>query len=182
MSRLKIFEDQNPGLAALDTTDHKEIQNQLNTIAVRFQKWPVEKNLEPGTSDEECMAAYADKIESMKAQEGFKAADVVSMDPSHPDKAALRRKFFQEHIHADNEVRFFVSGSALFGLHVNGRVYEITCVAGDLMSIPKGTTHWFDMGPEPNFVCFRFFDNPEGWVAQYTGSEIAKEFSEFVPA
>jgi 1,2-dihydroxy-3-keto-5-methylthiopentene dioxygenase len=29
------------------------------------------------------------------------------------------------------------------------------------------------MGSEPNFTAIRIFDNPEGWIAQFTGSEIA---------
>jgi 1,2-dihydroxy-3-keto-5-methylthiopentene dioxygenase len=33
------------------------------------------------------------------------------------------------------------------------------------------------MGPNPRFVAIRFFNDPEGWVAQYTGSDIADRFN-----
>src|SRR3546814_4195286 len=76
----------------------------------------------------------------------------------------MRAKFLDEHFHKEDEVRFFVAGSGLFTLHVGDRVYEIECVKDDLIAVPDGTTHWFDMGPEPSFVAIRFFTEPDGWV------------------
>jgi 1,2-dihydroxy-3-keto-5-methylthiopentene dioxygenase len=32
------------------------------------------------------------------------------------------------------------------------------------------------MGPNPYFIAIRLFTNPAGWVANYTGSEIATSF------
>ena len=43
----------------------------------------------------------------------------------------------------------------------------------DLIALPAGTTHWFDTGEFPNFTVIRLFITPEGWVARYTGDEIA---------
>ncbi len=48
------------------------------------------------------------------------------------------------------------------------------CEKNDLISVPAGTKHWFDMGEEPHFVAIRLFNNPEGWVAKFTGDAIAK--------
>ena len=39
--------------------------------------------------------------------------------------------------------------------------------------MPAGTKHWFDMGENPNFSAIRFFNNPDGWVAEFTGDQIA---------
>ena len=94
----------------------------------------------------------------------------------------MRRKFLDEHFHKEDEVRFFVDGSGLFTLHVDGKVYEVLCKKGDLISVPDGTTHWFDMGPEPRFVAIRFFTDPEGWVGHFTGSDIATRFPRYEPA
>jgi 1,2-dihydroxy-3-keto-5-methylthiopentene dioxygenase len=32
------------------------------------------------------------------------------------------------------------------------------------------------MGPEPAFCALRFFNNPEGWVATFSGDPIAERF------
>ena len=57
-----------------------------------------------------------------------------------------------------------------------GKVYGIECHQGDLIRVPAGTPHWFDMGPAPHFRAIRLFTNPAGWVANYTGSTIAASF------
>ena len=55
-------------------------------------------------------------------------------------------------------------------------VLQVLCEADDWISVPAGTKHWFDMGAEPSFCAIRFFDNPEGWVAQFSGDPIADRF------
>ena len=101
---------------------------------------------------------------------------MVSRNPTRPDKAALRQKFLNEHTHAEDEVRFFVAGRGLFTLHLGDQVHEVLCEKDDLISVPAGTRHWFDMGPEPYFVAIRVFTNPAGWVANFTGDDIAARF------
>jgi 1,2-dihydroxy-3-keto-5-methylthiopentene dioxygenase len=98
------------------------------------------------------------------------------MHPEHPDKEAFRQKFLAEHMHGEDEVRFFVRGQGLFIIHHGDRVYTMLCEKDDLISVPAGTKHWFDMGPNPRFTAIRLFNNPEGWVAKFTGDEIAKNF------
>ena len=93
----------------------------------------------------------------------------------------MRRKFLDEHFHKEDEVRFFVAGSGLFTLHVEGRVYEVRCESGDLIGVPDSTLHWFDMGEAPNFVAIRFFTEPDGWVGHFTGSDWAQRFPRYEP-
>jgi 1,2-dihydroxy-3-keto-5-methylthiopentene dioxygenase len=35
------------------------------------------------------------------------------------------------------------------------------------------------MGERPDFKCIRFFTRPEGWVGNFTGSDIATRFPDF---
>jgi 1,2-dihydroxy-3-keto-5-methylthiopentene dioxygenase len=125
------------------------------------------------------LVAYRADIDRLVTENGFKSVDVVSISPEHPQREAMRAKFLDEHFHKEDEVRFFVAGSGLFSLHVEDKVYEIRCEAGDLIGVPDGTTHWFDMGQEPSFVAIRFFTEPEGWVGHFTGTDIAGRFPRF---
>ena len=125
---------------------------------------------------ESILTAYADSIDKLKQQYGFQSVDVIKLKPDHPEKDAFRHKFLAEHIHGDFEVRFFVEGCGLFYLHVDDNVYAVLCEQGDLISVPANTKHWFDMGEAPRFTCIRLFTTPDGWVADFTGSEIAKTF------
>jgi len=102
--------------------------------------------------------------------------DAIRMTPDHPDREALRQKFLAEHTHSEDEVRFFVEGRGLFCLHIGAEVLQVLCEADDFLRVPAGTRHWFDMGSSPHFTAIRFFDNPEGWVAQFTGDAIAERY------
>ncbi len=100
----------------------------------------------------------------------------LALMKKHPHKDELRAKFLDEHIHSEDEVRFFAAGRGLFSLHIDEHVYAVLCQKGALISVPAGSKHWFDMGEHPRFTALRLFNNPEGWVAQFSGDTIAQHF------
>jgi 1,2-dihydroxy-3-keto-5-methylthiopentene dioxygenase len=179
MSRLRIFHESRPDTPEFESREHAAIAERLRGIGVRFERWQAAQPVAPGASQDEVLAAYASDIERLKAEGGYQAVDVVSLNPEHPDRAALRQKFLNEHTHAEDEVRFFVGGSGLFTLHPDERVYEVLCEAGDLISVPANTRHWFDMSEQPYFIAIRLFNNPAGWVANFTGTDIAERFPRY---
>ena len=181
MSRLRIFADDDPVTPDFVSTDHPSIAAKLAKIGVRFEQWDAMHPIEPGASSEAVMAAYKADIDRLVKENGFRSIDVVSIAPDHPQRDTMRGKFLDEHYHKEDEVRFFVAGSGLFTLHVGDRVYEIRCEQGDLIGVPDGTTHWFDMGPEPYFVAIRFFTEPDGWVGHFTGTDLAQKFPRYEP-
>jgi 1,2-dihydroxy-3-keto-5-methylthiopentene dioxygenase len=128
-------------------------------------------------SSEDILSAYRNEIERLKAERGYATADVVRIRPGHPGWPAMREKFLAEHVHDEDEARFFVEGSDAFYLHIEDKVYEIVGTPDDLLSVPLGTKHWFDGGPQGNFTVIRLFTDQKGWVAHYTGDAIAQ----FVP-
>lgn len=179
MSRLRIFDHAAPGVPLLTTADHAVIAAELRRIGVAFEQWDAAHPVKPGDPPETILAAYRADIDRLVDANGFRSVDVVSIAPDNPDREAMRAKFLDEHAHKEDEVRFFVAGSGLFSLHVDDKVYEVLCEAGDLIAVPDGTTHWFDMGPEPSFVAIRFFTEPDGWVGHFTGSDIAQKFPRY---
>ena len=176
MSRLRIFAESDAATELVTHSDHAAIARALGEAGVRFEQWEAAQPIAPGASQEEVIAAYRADIDRLMRDEGYRTVDVISLSPDHPDRATLRQKFLNEHTHAEDEVRFFVAGSGLFTLHVGDRVYEVLCEKGDLIGVPDNTPHWFDMSESPNFVAIRLFNNPEGWVARFTGNDIASRF------
>lgn len=159
--------------------DGAEIGRRLAAIGVRFERWDAAHALSDNATQDDIISAYQAQVDGLMQEYGFKSVDVVSLNPNHPDKAALRAKFLDEHTHSDFEVRFFVDGQGLFYIHTGGKVYGVLCEKGDLISVPANTPHWFDMGENPHFKCIRLFTTPEGWVAQYTGDAIASGYPKF---
>ncbi len=177
MTELRVYPVSRPGQPELDTDAFDQIQTTLKAVGISIERWQTDHGIDSATSPEAILAAYADDIERLKREGGYQTVDVVSMVPDHPDKGAFRNKFLAEHTHSEDEVRFFVAGKGLFSLHIGDRVYEVLCGCGDLIRVPANTTHWFDMGPNPEFTAIRLFNNPEGWVANFTDSDIASRFS-----
>ncbi len=181
MSHLRIFNDTQPQTPLSVHTDHADIAHQLAKVGVRFEQWEASQPIAPGASQDEVIAAYRADIDRLMTEEGYQAVDVISLKPDHPDRATLRQKFLSEHTHSEDEVRFFVAGAGQFTLHLEGKVYDILCEQGDLIGVPDGTRHWFDMSESPYFVAIRLFTNKDGWVAQFTGEDIAERFPRMTP-
>lgn len=176
MSRLTVYAESQPENPLLQTDDFERIQQQLSAAGLRFERWQADREIAADADEQSIIAAYHDEIDRLVDAEGYQSYDVVSMDPDHPDKDAFRSKFLAEHTHSEDEVRFFVRGHGLFVIHIDDRVYALLCEKDDLVSVPANTRHWFDMGPNPLFTAIRLFNNPEGWVANFTGDDIAARF------
>jgi 1,2-dihydroxy-3-keto-5-methylthiopentene dioxygenase len=186
MTYLTVYTDSDDPETLLETDDLDEIDAALKEIDVRLRHWPVLPAEAAGGSQEEILDAYKDEVARIVAEEGYVHVDVSRLhrtgesDEEWAAKAAeARRKFLAEHTHDDDEVRFFVSGTGIFYLHVDGKVHAVFCEAGDLLSVPKGTTHWFDMGTDPEFTAIRFFHDEEGWVGNFTGSTISERIPDY---
>jgi 1,2-dihydroxy-3-keto-5-methylthiopentene dioxygenase len=185
MSMLVVFPDHDPQTRLVETRDPREIAEVLQGISVQFERWEAGASLAPGAGQEEVLAAYGKNVDLLREKGGYQSADVVRLapdpaDPSWPDKArAARQKFLEEHTHGEDEVRFFVEGSGIFYLHAAGKVHAVLCERGDLLSVPAGIRHWFDMGTRPRFCAIRLFTKPEGWVASFTGEAIARSFPDY---
>ncbi|WP_191601873.1 1,2-dihydroxy-3-keto-5-methylthiopentene dioxygenase [Marinomonas algicola] len=176
MSTLSKYHQDHPEICQLHTTNTNEITALLSVLDVTFERWQASFPIDSSTSNEQILEAYAKDIQAFKEAGGYQTVDVVSMHAHHPDKVAFREKFLSEHIHTEDEIRFFVNGKGLFCLHIGEYIYQILCEKEDLISVPANTPHWFDMGSEPEFTAIRLFNNQEGWVAHFTGSPIANQF------
>lgn len=174
MSQLFVYHTSQPKQALKVLNHLEDISSTLAQVGVRFEHWQANQPISAQSSDDEVVAAYFDDILRLKKEGGYVAVDVINVDEQHPQKEALRAKFLEEHVHSEDEVRFFVAGRGLFNLHIDQHIYAVLCEKGALISVPAGSKHWFDMGEHPRFTALRLFNNPEGWVAQFTGDQIAK--------
>lgn len=176
MSELRIYAQSSPDQPLLQSQDAHQISAALAERGIGFERWPARQALEPDATPERILEAYAADVARVQASGSYPTVDAIRLTPEHPDRAALRQKFLAEHTHSEDEVRFFVEGRGLFCLHIGQEVLQVLCEANDFLRVPAGTKHWFDMGSAPRFTAIRFFDNPDGWVAQFTGETIATQF------
>ena len=158
-------------------TADSEVRDYLAAIGVTYEHWIPTHALSEGAAANEVLAGYAPEIERLKAEGGYVTADVIDVIPTTPGLDAMLNRFNSEHWHDEDEVRFILEGRGLFHIHPReGRVISITVEAGDLLRVPRGTWHWFDLCQEKRIRAIRLFQDTSGWTPHYTQSGVDRAF------
>ena len=155
------------------------IKKFLNERGIHFSRWEPSAPLSKEAGQEEVLAAYESHLQPFMTSGGYQTADVISIFPHTEGLPAIRQKFLREHTHSEDEVRFFIEGEGLFWFNLGGGepVFSVLCQAGDFISVPAETKHWFDLGPQPMVRAIRVFIDPSGWVPHYTDSGIDEKYN-----
>ena len=155
----------------LTLEDAGEIKNYLAQINIEYERVENEPRISPDAAPEEILAAYNDEIEVLKQKGGYVTADVIDIKPETPNLDAMLDRFRPEHWHDEDEVRFIVKGKGRFHIAPeNGDVAAITMEPGDLIRVPRGTHHWFDLCEDRTVRAIRLFQDTTGWTPHYTSS------------
>jgi 1,2-dihydroxy-3-keto-5-methylthiopentene dioxygenase len=149
----------------------------LATHGIDYERWELEHPVEPDAPQDEVLGAYAREVEALKVRGGYVTADVIDVRPETPNLDAMLARFNREHWHDEDEVRFIVEGRGLFHVHpADGPVFAIEVEAGDLIRVPRGTHHWFDLCADRRIRAIRLFQDQSGWTPHYTDSGIDQGF------
>ena len=158
-------------------SDAGAVTEYLATMGIEYERWEPSRPVAAEAPAEEILAVYAPEIEKLKAQGGYTTADVIDVKPTTPGLEGMLAKFNREHWHDEDEVRFIIQGRGLFHIHPRrGPVCAIEVEPGDLIRVPRGTWHWFDLCAERQIRAIRLFQNPAGWTPNYTESGVDKGF------
>ena len=153
--------------------DPAELNAYLAPHGIHHERWELAERVAPDAAAEEILAAYAPEIERLKSQGGYVTADVISVSPETPGLEAMLEKFRSEHTHLEDEVRFILKGNGLFHVRpVEGPVFAIHVEAGDLINVPLGTRHWFDLCADRTIRAIRLFQDKAGWTPYYSADGV----------
>ena len=161
-----------------EITDPDEIREFLAPFGLWYEKWDVEGRIGPDATNEDILEAYQPEIDRLKEKGGFVTADVINVTPETDGLEAMLNKFNKEHTHDEDEVRFTVKGSGVFHVHPdNGPVFGITVESGDLVNVPRGTKHWFNLCNDKTIRCIRLFEDPGGWTPHYIEESVHENYA-----
>jgi 1,2-dihydroxy-3-keto-5-methylthiopentene dioxygenase len=153
--------------------DVQQLRAFLAPHGIYHERWPLEERVDPNASQEEILSAYAPELKQLMDQGGYVTADVINVNPETPNLEAMLDKFRKEHTHSEDEVRFILKGRGLFHIHPKtGPVFAIQVEAGDLINVPKGTQHWFDLCNDRTIRAIRLFQDKSGWTPQYVEGSV----------
>jgi len=158
-------------------TETEAIRQYLAGIEIEYEIWEPAQPLGPDATNEEILQAYSADIDKLKARGGYVTADVVNVNAQTPGLDAMLARFNREHWHDEDEVRFIIQGRGVFHIHPrNSPVVAIEVEAGDLIRVPRGTWHWFDLCSDRHIRAIRLFQDPAGWTPVYTDSGVDARF------
>lgn len=182
MTLLQIVPDDAPESVRVRTDDLDVVHKELLRIGVRLVRWHAARRLPADPDDTTVLKAYESHIDHLSAEGRYRIVDIVRLTPPPTDTdqgrqaCPAREQFLQEHVHDDDLVRFVAAGTGCFSLHVAGQVYSVLCTAGDLLSVPGRTPHWFDAGAHPNCTAIRFFQRADHSATRFLPESIASRF------
>jgi 1,2-dihydroxy-3-keto-5-methylthiopentene dioxygenase len=142
-------------------TEFGTVRTYLAGIDIDYMHWEPSQAVPANASAAEVLNAYSAEIDRLKAEGRYATADIIDVSPATPGLEAMLNRFNSEHWHDEDEVRFIIEGRGLFHIRpLQGPVVSITVEAGDLIRVPRGTRHWFDLCQERAFAQFVSFRIP----------------------
>ena len=126
-----------------------EIKACLADLGIGYERWQASYDISADATEDEVLQAYSAEIEKLKQRGGYETADVITLEPDTPNLDDILDNFGREHWHDEDEVRFIINGRGVF--HIVPESGDVVCIEmapGDLICVPKGTLHWFDLCEE----------------------------------
>ena len=158
-------------------TDPAEITTYLAGIGIDYERRQTDTPVSDSAPAEEVLAAYAPQIEQLKARGGYVTADLVDVNPKTDGLETMLARFNIEHTHDEDEVRYVVAGRGVFHIHPpDGPIVGIEVTAGDLIRVPRGTLHWFNLCSDRRIRAIRLFQDSKGWTPNYTQSGVDRNY------
>jgi 1,2-dihydroxy-3-keto-5-methylthiopentene dioxygenase len=155
--------------------DESEIRVSLAALGIDYERWDLSR-VPVDAPAGAVLAAYSEEIDDLKRRGGYVTADVIDVNPDTPNLDAMLARFDKEHTHSEDEVRFILAGRGIFFLHLGETVVSVEVGPGDMLRVPKGTTHWFTLCEDRRIRAIRWFQDTAGWTPQYTGTGVDREY------
>ncbi|HEU4765993.1 MAG TPA: cupin domain-containing protein [Pyrinomonadaceae bacterium] len=177
MALVTIIDDDDARANAKTLRTAEEITKGLAEHGIDYERWQPSHPVAEGAPAEVILQAYANEIEELKTRGGYVTADVIDVNPTTPGLNDMLAKFNREHWHDEDEVRFIIAGRGLFHIHSKlGPILAIEVEAGDLIRVPRGTLHWFNLCADRRIRAIRLFQDTAGWTPHYTESQVDESF------
>lgn len=107
-----------------------------------------------------------DMVNALAVERKYINRDTVDISAATPNIDALSTKFFTEHLHDDEEIRYIVDGEAYFDVRSNqDKWIRVLVGPQDLLVLPPQVYHRFTLTESQHVNALRLFQNAPNWIA-----------------
>ncbi|SDA68103.1 1,2-dihydroxy-3-keto-5-methylthiopentene dioxygenase [Pseudomonas sp. NFPP33] len=174
MSSLAVHLHTSPELPNKVLNHADDIASTLAAVGIDYRQMELPAALRPGCEQAEFDAAYGLWLQAFMGKEGHVHQELFNLQRNHPQKLELRARYLDEQVQSSASTWLFLGGFAQLSVHLDGYVYVLQGERGDLLTLPAGTRHWFDLGEEPHLLALRL--SPSEDTPERTGDDIASRF------
>ncbi|MBE9168721.1 acireductone dioxygenase [Pleurocapsales cyanobacterium LEGE 06147] len=164
-------------------TKLEDIARELAPLNVQLNYWTIGEETQirqllrqeilTEAEKEQVLASLDHYFEQLQQTADYQSRDLIVLHPNTPNLDTLLSKFNRCHTHADDEVRYIIDGEGIFGfVRPDGSQVELTIQPEEYINVPAGTEHWFYLTDRRRVKAVRYFTTTEGWVPEYTNTEI----------
>lgn len=156
-------------------TGVEQVKAFLNSQNVLYEHWDIDKlpdslreNFALNEEDtHQMLAVFDEEIRELAKRRGYLTWDLISLSEATPNLEELLKKFEQVHTHTEDEVRAITAGNGIFIIKGSGDTgyMDVEVTAGDVISVPENTPHFFTLMEDRKIVAIRLFIEKEGWIA-----------------
>ncbi|WVZ84941.1 hypothetical protein U9M48_031908, partial [Paspalum notatum var. saurae] len=132
--------------------------------------FPLAKLLDLGIVSMRLDADNYEKDENLtmiRDQRGYLHMDIVTLTPEKmANYEVMIKRFFEEHLHTDEEVRYCLEGSGYFDVRdEEDRWLRVSVRKGGLIVVPAGIYHRFTLDTNNYIKAMRLFSGGPDWTA-----------------
>jgi len=115
------------------------------------------------------------EVDAVADERNYRNRDIVlvTKEGMGDDFEANLKKFYHEHMHEDEEIRFIIEGSGFFDVREQptDAWVRLHLSAGDMIVLPAGIYHRFSLDMGNKSRTMRLFKDEPKWVAYNRSSE-----------
>jgi 1,2-dihydroxy-3-keto-5-methylthiopentene dioxygenase len=156
-------------------SNEEDVKAFLDKMNVLYEHWDMNKLPERlrekfDLSDEEkaeILATFDSDIKDLASRRGYQIWDIITLSEATPNIEELLKKFENVHTHTEDEIRAITAGKGIFIIKGGEDVgyFDVELEAGDVISVPENTNHFFTLMENRKIVAVRLFIEKDGWIA-----------------